>query len=277
MQRSKPFAIATEGATTDGREISREWITQMADTYQPSTYTALGNLEHYLSMQPDSQFSAYGHVIELGTRETEILGAKKLQLTAIFAANDGIVALQKSGKKMFASIEVNPNFAKTGKAYLQGLAFTDSPASLGTEIMTFAANAQANPFAARKKDAANLFTVAEEVTLEWETENSPGDTLFSKVKTLLGLGKKDTDTRFADHSNAIEAIADSQKGLLENFASLDQQIADLITGNKTNSEAIAASNQAFADLKTQLAITDANPDTQRPPATGGDGQITTDC
>ena len=277
MPISKPFAIATEGATTDGRVISAEWIKQMAEAYDPNAYTALGNLEHYMSMMPDSVFGAYGKVVSLSTRFTEILGEKKLQLMCVFDASDALVALQKAGQKMFASMEVNPNFAKTAKAYLEGLGFTNRPASLGTEMMQFAAQAKENPFAGRKRNPANLFTVAEEVTLEWETENSPGDTLFTKVKTLLGLGKKDTDTRFADHSNAIEAIADSQKGLLENFASLDQQIADLITGNKTNSEAIAASNQAFADLKTQLAITDANPDTQRPPVTGGDGQITTDC
>ncbi|STQ46263.1 Phage capsid scaffolding protein (GPO) serine peptidase [Ewingella americana] len=33
--KAKRFRICTEGATTDGREITREWIEQMAATYDP--------------------------------------------------------------------------------------------------------------------------------------------------------------------------------------------------------------------------------------------------
>ena len=38
---SKPFVIATEGATVDGRNISRDWLTQMASNYDPKVYTAV--------------------------------------------------------------------------------------------------------------------------------------------------------------------------------------------------------------------------------------------
>lgn len=275
MPISKPFAIATEGATTDGRVISAEWIKQMAETYDPKAYTALGNLEHYMSMMPDSVFGAYGKVVSLSTRFTEILGEKKLQLMAIFDANDALVALQKAGQKMFASMEVNPDFAKTGKAYLEGLGFTNKPASLGTEMMKFAAQAKENPFAGRKRSPDNLFTVAEEVTLEWETEKSSGDTLFSKVKELLGLGKKETDTHFADISKAIEVIAQSQKELIDKFASLDDgsKTADAI---KTLREEQAKIVADFASLVEKLGKTDGD-DKNRSHATGGDGTITTDC
>ena len=275
MKLSKPFAIATEGATTDGRVISAEWIKQMAESYDPKAYTALGNLEHYMSMMPDSVFGAYGKVVALSTRFAEILGEKKLQLMAVFEANDAIVSLQKAGQKMFASIEVNPDFAKSGKAYLQGLAFTNSPASLGTEVMTFAAKATENPFAARKREAGNLFTVAEEVTLEWETEKSSGDTLFSKVKELLGLGKKETDTHFADIGKAVEVIAQSQKELLDKFASLDDgsKTADAIKTLREEQSKIVAD---FASLVEKLGKTDGD-DKNRSHATGGDGTITTDC
>lgn len=278
MKLSKPFAIATEGATTDGRTISADWIKQMAESYDAKSYTALGNLEHYISMMPDSVFSAYGKVIALSTRVAEILGEKKLQLVATFEANDAIVALQKAGKKMFCSIEVNPDFAKSGKAYLQGIAFTDSPASLGTEVMQFAAQAKANPFADRKKDAANLFTAAEEITLEWEepASETAGATLFSKVKDLLGLGKKETDANFADIGKAVEAVALSQKDLLENFASIEQQIADLTGSASEAAKAAADLTTDFAAIKQQLGETDAD-DKGRPPATGGNGQLKTDC
>ncbi|HDS6884033.1 TPA: GPO family capsid scaffolding protein, partial [Citrobacter freundii] len=54
--KAKRFRIGVEGATTDGREIQREWLVQMAASYNPTVYTALINLEHIKSYSPDSAF-----------------------------------------------------------------------------------------------------------------------------------------------------------------------------------------------------------------------------
>lgn len=51
--KAKRFRIGVEGATTDGREIQREWLEQMAASYNPAVYTALINLEHIKSYLPD--------------------------------------------------------------------------------------------------------------------------------------------------------------------------------------------------------------------------------
>lgn len=56
--KAKRFRIGVEGATTDGREIQREWLEQMAASYNPAVYTALINLEHIKSYLPDSTFTA---------------------------------------------------------------------------------------------------------------------------------------------------------------------------------------------------------------------------
>ncbi|HAV9885533.1 TPA: GPO family capsid scaffolding protein [Escherichia coli] len=37
--KAKRFRIGVEGATTDGREIQREWLEQMAASYNPAVYT----------------------------------------------------------------------------------------------------------------------------------------------------------------------------------------------------------------------------------------------
>ena len=137
MPQSKPFVVATEGPTIDGRNISKKWIADMAANYDPATYTAVVSLEHILSLSPDSLFSSYGKVVELATKEAEILGQKRLQLTAVVDAADEAVKMQKEGKKCFSSIEVRPNFLGAGRAYLTGLALTDTPASVGTESMRF--------------------------------------------------------------------------------------------------------------------------------------------
>lgn len=270
MPLSKPFAIATEGPTVDGRKISREWLTQMAANYSPKVYTAVANLEHYLSSLPDSVFGAYGKVVSLSTRETEILGEKRLQLMAVVDANDELVALQQKGKKAFSSMEVLGDFAGKGIAYLGGLAFTDRPASIGTESMKFSVAGA----------AGERFGFKEEIEIEFEPEakpdNKPGENLFSKVKDLLGLNKKDADGRFADQANAITAIAESQKALLDNFASFEQQVADAGAQVKKLSDDFAAAQKNFSDLKKTLSESDAS-GTHRPLATGGNGTITTDC
>ncbi|WP_273915543.1 GPO family capsid scaffolding protein, partial [Burkholderia pseudomallei] len=44
--KTKFFRVAVEGATVDGREIKREWLTQMAKHYDPKLYGARVNVEH---------------------------------------------------------------------------------------------------------------------------------------------------------------------------------------------------------------------------------------
>lgn len=272
MPLSKPFAIATEGPTVDGRNISVDWIKQMAASYDPKVYTAVANLEHYLSAAPDSLFSAYGKVVSLGTQEATLMGEKKLQLTAVVEVSDEIVAMQKSGKKLFASIEPTLDFIKKGGAYLTGLAFTDKPASIGTEPMRFSAN--------QGKDG--IYSFDNEISIEFEEQSkqdNAGETLFAKVKHLLGMNKKDHDARFADIGQAVETVATSQKDLLDRFNAMD---AALKSANETIQLLTTASEKDrtdFAALKTTVETMSAQPNGQgkRPPATGGDGHAATDC
>ncbi len=81
--KAKRFRIGVEGATTDGREIQREWLEQMAASYNPAVYTALINLEHIKSYLPDSTFNRYGKVTALFAEEiTEGPLAGKMALYA---------------------------------------------------------------------------------------------------------------------------------------------------------------------------------------------------
>jgi hypothetical protein len=50
-----------------------------------------------------------------------------------------MVQMTDKGQKVYSSIELHPQFAFNGKAYVMGLAMTDTPASLGTERLKFAA------------------------------------------------------------------------------------------------------------------------------------------
>ena len=133
--KSKWFRVAVAGDTTDGREIQSESIIQMAQTYNLNTYGARINLEHIKGVSPDGIFGAYGDVIALKTEKVTINGEQKDALFAQIQPNENLIALNQKSK-IYTSIEVDENFAKTGQAYLVGLAVTDSPASLGTEMLS---------------------------------------------------------------------------------------------------------------------------------------------
>lgn len=276
--KSKFFRVAVEGATTDGRTIQRTWIEQIAKNFNQATYGARVWLEHFKGVMPDGPFKAYGDVTAVKAEEAEINGEKKLALFAQIDATPDLVAMNKARQKIYSSLEINPNFAGTGEAYLVGLGVTDTPASLGTEMLAFAANANANPLADRKQAPDNLFTEALEVALEFdETPTaSPGDTLFTRVKELLGLGKKDADERFADVGKAVETVALSQKQTLNGFARIEKDLADLGARVKLHATALDERLKEFADLKAILDKTEDRTQ-KRPPAKGGNGSLTTDC
>ncbi|MFP3534503.1 GPO family capsid scaffolding protein, partial [Burkholderia sp. SIMBA_042] len=58
----------------------------------------------------------------------------------------------------FTSVEIQPNFADTGKPYLRGMAVTDDPASLGTEALHFCRRAAAGNHLANLEPLEDLIT-----------------------------------------------------------------------------------------------------------------------
>ncbi|CAB5597838.1 TPA: GPO family capsid scaffolding protein [Pseudomonas aeruginosa] len=270
--RSKWTRIAVEGATTDGRKIERTWIEQMAAQYSPNTYGARINCEHIKWAWPGGEFGAYGDVVALKAEEVEINGDKKLALLAQLEPNDALLALNKAGQKIYTSIEVQPEFADTGKAYLVGLAITDTPASLGTEALSF--SAQHGTLASRKKAKDNLFTAAEEVVIEFEEVTEPENKalgLFNRVMEALGKSKDKSvkdDAQFSELSQAVEALANHAMEQGEAFATERTALSTL----KTAHEKLAGE---FADLVKRLGETEDHSQHQRPPVKGGDGKVLT--
>ncbi|MBR8055678.1 GPO family capsid scaffolding protein [Burkholderia vietnamiensis] len=275
LAKSKMFRIAVEGATTDGRVIERAWIEQAAANYSPTKYGARVNLEHFRGIIPDGPFKAYGDVLALESRELDGEFAGKLGLFAQLDPTPELVALTKAKQKIYTSCEFDPSFADSNQAYLVGLAVTDSPASLGTEILSFAAqNPAASPFAGRKQKPTNLFTAAAETVIEFEEAPQPAalPALLSRVKELLtGAKKKEAadDSRFADVAQACEALATHGKEQADRIAALTKQVDDLNAARETD-------RKAFDELRTQLSNTESG--TARPASTGSaGGTVTTDC
>ncbi|WBL72392.1 GPO family capsid scaffolding protein [Serratia liquefaciens] len=265
MPISKSFRVAVEGATSDGRQIQRQHIKEMAETYNQQFKPARVNLEHYLSIFPDSTFCAYGDVLSLSTGEINDGPLKgKLALYAQVDATDGLVQLNNKRQKIFTSIEYYEKFADTNKAYLTGLAFTDNPASLGSEAMKFSSNHLAQQ--------GLFFSAAEETTLEFETPETDKPNLLASIKAMFSKRQASDDARFIDVHQAVELVAERQQQAEEKLSGLDgvkdtiQKLTDRLTASET----------AFSGLETKLSTTDRS-DKRRDLSTGGESAELTDC
>ncbi|HCE4768782.1 TPA: GPO family capsid scaffolding protein [Vibrio parahaemolyticus] len=129
--------VATEGATVDGRQISAAQIKEMGESYSPALYAALIWPEHSRSHWNVFEGNNWGEVPEVKAEKR----AGKLRLLAKITPNDLLLSANKKGQKLYTSIEMHPDFQGTGRAYLVGLAVTDSPASTGTTRLKFSRQA----------------------------------------------------------------------------------------------------------------------------------------
>lgn len=263
MPKTKFLRVARSGKTIDGREITKAQIDQMAANYDPKKYGARVNLEHFMSFFPNTEFKAYGDVIAVKA-DTDSDGERVL-LAQIDATPD-LVKLAADRQKVYWSIEIAPNFAGTGEAYLAGLAATDTPASLGTEMLTFAVKSDKAP--ADIKD--RLFSTAVESDFEVEDQpKDPGPGLMDKVKQLLSGKARTDDSRFTQVEGAVTAVAEEVAGI-KTAADAFAKSGDV----QALTAKVDGLSAQLADLKTKLSTTSQSP--QRPQASGVDANQT-DC
>ncbi|HDG7817285.1 TPA: GPO family capsid scaffolding protein [Klebsiella quasipneumoniae] len=262
----KKFRVAVSGNTVDGREIQPQHLRDAAANYSPEVYGARVNIEHYLSMFPGSDFGAMGDVVALSTEDiTDGPLAGRTALYAEIEPSDRMVQMTNKGQKVYSSIELHPQFALNGKAYVVGLAMTDTPASLGTERLKFAAQQRASVMAFNNQQGeAPMFTEALEAeVIELTAQRSDeGKQWFNRVMGILGKGQKTDDQRFGQVHRAVEAVAQSQVDLGEQFSTAEQE-------RRQDKAAIQKLTTELAALRQQLEGTDGN-FSQRPPAGGGD-------
>ncbi len=289
---SKFFRVAVEGATADGRTIERQQLIEMAASYNPATYAARVNMEHIRGITADKPFRALGDVIALKTEEIELdLAGKKEKRLALFAQitpNDDLLAINAADQKRFTSIEINPNFAATGKAYLMGLAVTDSPASLGTEVIQFVAGQRekgVDPFANRRLAAGNLFTAASETVMEFDDVAAPANETTGLLAAATAFFKQFTDGKPGTPAEpakpaepANEAPANDNDARFAAFGAGLVKMSEAITAMNTAFNAqIGALKTDFAAVKQSIETTEKPNQLSRQPAAGGDGRPRADC
>ena len=279
---SKFFRIGVEGDTCDGRVISAQDIQEMAETFDPRVYGCRINLEHLRGILPDGIFKRYGDVAELKAEKIDDDSALKGKwaLFAKITPTDDLIAMNKAAQKVYTSMEIQPNFANTGKCYLVGLAVTDDPASLGTEYLEFCSRAAQNPLAGKKDQPDDVFSVASLAELEFE---DVPDTMFNSltdmVKAIFSRKQVSDDARFADVHEAVTTITEQVQ---TNFSATDQRITELETAfaqlKQDVTSKVDENAQAFTSLKSSLDSTESQRQPRRELSKGGTGdELLTNC
>lgn len=263
--------VATEGDTIDGRAISGQDLLDMAESYNPKEYGARIWPEHW-------RWYACGDVLEVKAEEVD----GRMRLFAVLAPNQAMIEFNQQDQKVYTSIEIQDNFANTGKPYLAGLAITDSPASLGTDrIKLFSANGN-----------GRIHTLPELFVME-ELHEEAG-----AIRRLFGFGKQSATPpkeeeamnkeQFGALSSSLTALAAGQTaltGLLEkHFANKPDEVppatpeqppatppTDGVTAEQFNelTNSIKTLTQGQQNLTSQFSkLLEENPD-QRPDVSGG--------
>lgn len=265
--------IATEGKAVDGRDITRDWLVDMAETYDPTYYTAVIWPEH-------DRWSSYGTVQALKTEEVD----GKLKLFAVLCPNRDLVYWNQSGQYQFCSIEPFEQFADLGRTYLIGLGVTDQPASTGTTHLKFSKSSKGQTIGTSEPLDLSMFKLP---------KHEKPDSLISKLFNLLSShGEHEpqpTPSQSEDEEmkpeqfdqmlgalNGLGTKIDAFSAKLETKPTTEQPTAPITDPVKVD-ELPGITTEQFNQLQTQLSELTAKIDQfsvevpgQRPGALGGD-------
>ena len=212
------ITIGTAGPTVDGRNISEQMLMDAAETYDPDEYTAVISSDHMLWM-----FGNFGEVCKV---RTALDKKGRTALQAKIHPNRRLIQMNAEGQRMHTSMELDTNFAGTGKTYLMGLAVTDEPASLGTTALKFSRNNSSRELMIG--EAVELETLNFDQASSKPEARDPAESFFKTLFQRLGSELKSSET--SDHHevddmteeqfNVLKELQEKQLAATENLATL---------------------------------------------------------
>ncbi|MGZ4994101.1 MAG: GPO family capsid scaffolding protein [Methylobacter sp.] len=223
--------IGRSGPTVDGRVVEPQWINEMAASYDKSLFTALIWPEH-------QRYVNYGAIEELRSTDNEEGGR---DLWAVLSPNSFYTGSNQYGQKLFTSMEITPDFRKTGKAYLTGLGATDDPASAATSEIRLS----------KVADQGGIILTKAVETIDKTFEDPAPNTLLDQIKALF-KNQPHEEEDMADK----EALANLQtefaevKNLLVQFT---QQQPGKQPDDKQDDKAPAVTPEQFTALTNRIA------------------------
>lgn len=277
MAKSKFFRAFVAGNTiSDGRTITPAMIDEIVATFSSENYAPRVNVEHVSGYSPEPPFNGYGTVVAVKAQDDKFtIDGKEETRRALYAqvdANDQLVELAKRDQKPFPSVELTDSYAGTGKVGLVGLAFTDRPASIGTQALKFSRSAPGTVFA----------TGDEAPTIEFDPasgDQTKADSAIAGFFSALTARFAKSDPAPKEEPKPETPPTPANDNDFSAFATaMGETVAKSIAAAiKPVTDAQAAADVRFAAIETILASTEAPNSFSRPPAAGGANEIVTDC
>lgn len=253
----KWFKVAESGQTIDGRHLDPKILVAAAQAYDLNIYTARINANHIMAMgvSSDNPFPALGSVLAFKAKEQD----GTVSLYAQLDPTDQLVDLvNKRRQKLFTSIEMIKHLDKTDSPYLVGLAVTDQPASVGTEMLKFCRMDE--NFATAHKLDEREYLAALEATFDF-SDQSEG--FLERLKSAIGEKFSKQDSHFAAVEQGFATIAEI---CAERIAEMEQALGE---DKKETSARIGKLTASLDEVKQQIERMTAQPATPlRPEATG---------
>jgi hypothetical protein len=217
MFQSEPICILKAGPTIDGRFTDQQVIDDLAETYTPKLYTARINEDHW----------------QWGEKLGSVLSVEKRgdELWAVIKPNSRLLSNVERDQFLHTSCEYIADFAKTGKAYLTGLAMTDEPASLGTTQVHLSSD---------KSKGQESVSSGATVSLELLSGEERGD---QETRTLLN--------RFISLLGGNQSVTLSKK---EEEVEMSKELEALLTKITEQNEANTTALSSLADAVTKLSV-----------------------
>ena len=217
--------IATEGNTFQNVPIQRQWIVDIAETYNAKTYGA--------RIWPDHRrwYGAWGDVVDVKAEEID----GKLCLFCKLTPNSQLILANEQDQKVYSSIELDPNFAGTGKAYLTGLGVTDEPASLGTDRLKFSVKDRlANHKYGAPEQLVMSYPLASTEDQKPTDKATEAASLFSKLVSLFSTQAPDPKQEAAtDHPEEEPMNKEQFEALMGKFDTFGTKLTELETKVET--------------------------------------------
>lgn len=230
------LCIATEGDTVDGRQIFREWIIDMGETYKPN------DPNHYGAMiwpEHSRDWGNCGEVAECMWQDGEDGLAR---LYAKLTPNLNLIHANREGQMVYFSIEPEENWRGSGRTYLKGLAVTDRPASVGTTRLRFSEK--------RKLTKQGYYACAMssdgKITQEMKMK-TPWQKLFN-IEPKKKFEEENSDVPSGD--DKLQALAEVVNGIEERLAKVEEQISAAQGDIETIAEVV--DTEEFASLRDNL-------------------------
>ncbi|MEC4729005.1 GPO family capsid scaffolding protein [Shewanella sp. D64] len=244
MFQSEPICILTAGPTIDGRHVEQQVIDDIAELYNPKTYNARINEEHW------SWSDKCGSVLSVEKRGNE--------LWAVLKPNSKLLTTIERDQLLHTSCEIEPNYLNTGKSYLTGLALTDSPASLGTTAMHLSARKPADKGKIMLCTGATIdkkMMLAEDADTE-ELDQNQAKTLLSRLVSFLSERQE-----FSEQDDKEELSVDKEvKALLAKNAEQNETISTVLNTLTAAVEKLSSQRNEVAIELTKLEESEINTD-----------------